>query len=221
VKKEITYAQFLELARLERVLLKDRLQHVTFDALHLLALSDGMLDACNALDIAASLYASGKVRFVAFNGSDGSGVLTSAPQSQWMGGQGYVRELMKRGVPRDGLILTAPAMHTRGETDAFISLAKERGWRTVGCLTLPYHLPRVFCCMVKSMQEAGYWPTVWAVYPPRTDWLLPMLGSQARKMSTPLEEAFDDAAKLLREYIPKGFAAPIEDVLAYVRSRQE
>lgn len=189
------------------------------DVLYIPGLSAGMLESADIFEIAARSEHSGTARRIAFNGSDGSAELNGTPGAAWPGKDFYVKELRRRHVPAEVLVPTGPGVHTRSETDEFVRTAKEHGWKRAGYLTVAYHYPRVFSCLVKSMQETGYTLDVFACGPPSTNWYLPMLGSQGLSNTTSEQAALDDVIKTL-SYIERGFGAPPDDVLAYLRSRE-
>lgn len=188
------------------------------DAVYIHGLSHGMLEAPEIFELAARLYHEGKAPFIAFNGSDGSPFGQNAPGVAWPGMEYYVAELTKRGVPAELLVPTGPGFHTRGEVDEMIITAKQREWKRIGIITVPYHYPRVLCYLPEPMKVHGWRPDCFALNPPSTDWYLPMSGSQGNGTTTSEDAAYDDAVKLLAQ-IEKGWASPLDEVLAYLKSR--
>lgn len=188
------------------------------DAVFIHGLSHGMLEAPNLFKHAVTQYAEGVAHVVAYNGGDGSPWDRSAPGVSWTGADYYANELQKLGVPADRLVPSGPAPHTREEANQLVILAKERGWERIGIITIPYHYPRVFCYLPEPFRAHGWRPDVFALTAPSTDWYLPMGASQGNGTTTPEEAAYDDAVKL-SEQIGKGWAAPLDEVFDYLRSR--
>ena len=207
----------LELERLAVVLASDH-PCPDLDAIYVHALTDGMLEASRVLEFVAQLFRERQPNAVAFNGSDGHVALNPLPKSGWCGADEYASRLTRLGVPAGALVATGPGMHTMDETDKLVFTARERNWRRIGIVTMPYHLPRSFCCLVKSIQQHGGELSAWALCPPSTDWYHPMVGSQAGPITTPFAEALEDAKRTL-SYIDKGYGAPVPDVIAYLASR--
>lgn len=188
------------------------------DAIYIPGLSEGMLEHPRIFDVAVRLYEQGRAPLITFNGGDGRAYGETVPGVAWPGMDYYIAELMKFGVPRDMLIPTGPGNHTGEEMRELVLAAKERGWKRVAIVTIPYHLARAFCFLVKSMEEHGYRLDVFAFCPPTTDWYAPMGASQGKGTTTPAEAAYADAAKLVVQ-IQKRWAASPDQVLEYIRTR--
>lgn len=208
----------LQVAQLAMMLGSDR-PSGKLDVLYVPGLSVGMLESANILDIAAGYMRRGNAAYLAFNGSDGSGALNAPPGSAWPGKDYYVTELLKRDVPQGALVPTGPGMHTRDETDKFVLAAKNYSWKRAGYLTVAYHYPRVFSCLVKSMQEMDYDLDVWACSPPTTNWYHPMLGSQGLEQTRSVEAALDDVRKCIT-YVERGYGASFDKVFSYLEARE-
>lgn len=188
------------------------------DAVFFHALSKGMIEAPNLCDFTAQLYHDGTAPVIAINGGDGSPFGEVAPGKSWPGMDYYVAELTSRGVPSEKLIPTGSAPHTREEANQLIITAKEHGWKRIGIVTVPYHYPRVFCYLPEPFRVHGWQPDMFALTAPSTDWYLPMGASQGKGMTTSEDAALDDAGKVLAQ-IEKGWAAPLDQVFEYLRSR--
>lgn len=188
------------------------------DALYIHGLSPGMLEAPDLFGHAVRVYNEGLASRIAFSGGDGSPTGKHAPGTSWTGMDYYVAKLTRLGIPAEDLVPTAPTTNTREETNELIVTAKERGWKRIGIITIPYHYPRVFCYLPEPFRAHVWQPDVFALTAPSTDWYLPMGASQGNGTTTPEEAAYDDAVKL-NEQIGKGWAAPLDEVFDYLRSR--
>jgi hypothetical protein len=191
----------------------------SLNALYIPGLSKGMIEAPNLFGAAVGLYRQDMAPLIAFNGGDGRAFNGTTPGEAWPGKDYYIDVLAQCGVPRTCLIPTGPGVHSREEVEALIKMAKERRWQRIGFITIPYHYPRAFCFLVKAMDDFGWHPDVFALNTPATNWYLEMGASQGKGTTTPEQAAYDDVAKLL-DQIEKGWAAPPEKVLAYLRTRE-
>jgi len=129
----------------------------TMDAIYLHAWPESMVETFGVLDRAAELYHAGLAKTIFYNGSDGSSYRNSQSGSAWPGGDWYVQELVKRGVPRDALIATgSEGFHTRAETDELAECMKEQGLTTVMMVTVPHHTVRSLSCLIGSMAQTDH-----------------------------------------------------------------
>lgn len=134
----------------------------TVDAMYLHAWPESMVEVFQLLDRAAELYHSGLTKTIFYNGSDGSTHRNSQAGSAWAGGDWYVEELVKRGVPLDALIATgSEGFHTRAETDELAECMKEQDLKTVMMVTVPHHTVRSLSCLIGSMVKTDH---IFAVY---------------------------------------------------------
>lgn len=199
------------------------------EVLYLHGLSVGMIQSCDLFTAVAYRYRFYGEIPIAVSGSDGRGAGDSKPGAAWPGVHWYLEELTERGVPGRNIIPTGPmGIHTRGECDEFVALAKERAWTRVFDFTVPYHWPSVMACMVGSMTKHDYWLEVFCARPATApNWFQPMVGSQGTDQnSTYLEQAGIYAEKFC-EYQEKGrrnngamwreaYGAPIGEIMKYL-----
>jgi len=212
-----------------RLALETRTPPQAVDALYVHGVSAGMIESCGLLKNAAKAIIAGDAKFLSYNGSDGRGAgESSLPKSGWDGEEEYRTEFISSGVPAKLLVPTRAGLHTRDETDAFVELAKEKGWTSALIGTTPFHWPRVLSCLVGSMAKFDHQMKVWFLYPEtRVSWYQEMVGSQGtERNSTFRAEAFGDAKRLF-QYWEKGrgnggtawvehFGAPPEEIDRYL-----
>lgn len=196
------------------------------DVVYLHGLSKGMIDSVDLFGATVQLVLEGKVKSVAYNGSDGRGTSSeSVPGSVWDGAEVYRADFLKYGIRASALFPTRPAFHTREETDAFIELAKEQGWQTAYIATVPYHWPRALACLVASMEKYDHRIKIHFLKGTKLLWNSTITGSQGNE-SLFSTEAGDDAVRLF-SYWDKGrenggeawkqhYGAPPEEIHRYL-----
>jgi len=128
-----------------------------------------------------------------------------------------------RQIPTDPQMLNAHLgwnMHTRGEIEALVAEMKERGWKKLIIVTIPYHFVQVFNCLVKAMNDQGYWFAAYAAAP-KIDWRTPMVGSQGlNQNTTPFEQAGEYALKVFK-YQENGWSASFDRLFQYLENRED
>lgn len=213
--------QWLNLVRTSQILLTDKLPvGQPADVVFLPSLSEGMIESGRLFEAVAKLYWTGQFAGVAFNGSAGEDFSTRTPGRGWVGAKRYEEELRvceQFGFPVPPLFPTRPAFHTRDETDALVELAKQNQWSRVIIVTVAYHFPRVFICLVQSMKTIGYGFAAYAAAAP-TDWLVPMKGSQGKEDTDSFTECLKDSRKVF-EYQKKGFGCSFDELFDYLKRR--
>ena len=88
----------------------------------------------------------------------GSVVVVTSSADNWEYGSApsgkLVPELEMAGVPKDIIISEETTAHTRGEADATLRIAKEKGWTSLILVTTGYHRVRAFLTWLKAMHDA-------------------------------------------------------------------
>ncbi len=217
-----------ELGQLWSRLAADMFLGQQLDAVYLPGLSVGMIESCDLFGLVAHTVKQTFAQNLAFNGSDGRGAgPSSGPGDAWPGATWYREEFISRKVPEAKLCPTRPGIHTRDETDAFVELAKEKGWTTAYIATVPYHWPRILSCLVGSMAKCGYRMKLWLLPLNITpNWDHPMIGSQGQSTSTYRQEAYNDVGRYIM-YVERGredngqawrqhYGAPPEEIHRYL-----
>lgn len=133
------------------------------DAVFLHALSYG--DDDEMFPLAALYIKEGKAKYIVVNGSDGRRFGGQTPGEAWAGNAEYIRRLKDLGVKEDQIVESAPALHTRQANDAYLELAKQRGWKTAVTLNQPQQLLRSQLGQIQSMAEKKYKMRVYATFP--------------------------------------------------------
>lgn len=218
---------YLDLIRANQMLLSGR-PTKTMDSVYIHGLSEGMIKSGDIFSVACGLYAD-RIEVITFNGSNGEGAgQVKTPGEAWPGKDWYIKKLSQYIVINDGLqrkdlelIPTRPAFHTRDETDALVELAQEKEWKKVGILTVAYHYPRSFICLIQSMKAIGYWFEAYPTPPESTDWWLPMKGSQGRENTYSFAETMKESIKVIDTYVAKGFGCTFPELFYYIQNRKE
>ncbi len=138
----------------------------------------------------------------------------------WIGHEALIQRLVDVGIYKDEIMVTDEIVHSKSEAVAILKMARGLGFKSVGSISVAYHGGRMLPYMVAAMKEAGYWIDYRMLPPPTTDWFAEILGSQGLKTTTCFQSAIDDTLKI-EEHINMGFAAPFEEVIHYLRNRQE
>lgn len=222
--------RFENLVRANQMLLADWPEEKV-DVLYVFELSKGMVKSGKIFDVAIDeIYSKGLAGHIAFNSSKGERYGGHVPGEGWPGCQWYVDNLTERynqiyDRSSENLVgkiffLTKFACHTKQETDALIELMKEKKWLSVGLLTVAYHYPRAFMCLIKSMNTLGYPVRAYAMSPKTTNWWQPMKGSQGIEDTIPFNECIKDNRKVL-EYIEKGFSCNFDELFHYLFNRMK
>lgn len=214
-EKKVSIAQIM----IAFMTMSDRPQCVDLGIIH--GLSEGMYRAASLLDHAVNLYLSNVVNLLAIVGGDGSAMPPNTePRSAWVGQEWLLQELNKRSIDASFILKTAPIRHSKDEAVQTIRLAKERGFKTIGSISVAYHSGRTLPYTLAAMKEESYFVSFHTLPPPCTDWWSPVLGSQGLTTVPQARSIIDDALKI-EEHIKKGFAAPFPEVLHYLLNREE
>ncbi len=222
---------FLNLVKANQMLLSDWPEKKV-DVVYIPGLSKGMVESGKLFDVAIAAYAEGLTDRIAFNGSNGERCGSKIAGKGWLGHKWYMAALTEKmnnlfdrqqpsSVLKNKILFpTRPAFHTRDETDALIKLMKKHGSKTVGFLTVAYHYPRAFVCLIQSMRTIGYRVKAYGMSPKTTEWWHAMKGSQGVEYTAPFAECVKDNCKTL-EYIEKGFGCTLEELFTYLRYREK
>lgn len=221
---------FLNLMKANQMLLSDWPEKKV-DVLYIPGLSEGMVKCGKLFDVAIKdIYSKGLAGCIAFNGSNGERYGSKVPGEGWPGRDWYIDNLTERindiydrsldNIVGTILFPTRPAFNSREETDALIGLMKKKGWVTVGFLTVAYHYPRAFVCLIQSMRTIGHRVKAYGMSPKVTDWWRSMKGSQGVEDTVPFAECVKDGRKTL-DYIEKGFGCTLEELFSYLRYREK
>ncbi len=168
---------------------------------------DGLFELCK------SLIDSGTARYVAINGSNGEKLNGTVAGEAWPGKDEYFKRLSDLGIKN--IFSTMPAFHTREENDAFLQLARERGWKSAITLSQPHQLLRAMRGQVKSMREQNYSMRIYGASPRPCDWQKTVFGSQGKEQKPRFEHIEHE---LLATY-SYGDLASYDELIAYFSRR--
>lgn len=186
-------------------------------------LSKEMYKAGNLFNHAGELLHREVIRRLAIVGGDGSPTGKHAPGVAWIGRKDTLLNLQKTfdifDLPLDKVLTTDPITNSKEEALAIVHLCEEHEWKSAGSISVAYHGGRMLPYMVAAMKESGYWINYRMLPPPQTDWFMEILGSQGAAMTNCFESAITDAVKI-EDHIRKGFAAPFDEVIQYLRHRE-
>jgi hypothetical protein len=161
---------------------------------------------------------SNRARFVAINGADGEG-LCGIPGQASPGKKLFLGRFSELGIAiEDKILLTDPAPHTRKENDAFLKLARVRGWKSAITLTQPHQLLRAVLGQIKTMAEQGYWMRLYALSPRPCDWGKVVRGSQGFE-NKPRFDHIRDELTAIERYQARGHLATFGDLFEYLNRR--
>lgn len=183
------------------------------DTIYLHGLSEGMIYSThpNLIEITKRHLIAQRATWISFNGSNGEGM---PPQNQrgaaWPGKDWYLSKFRELSIAPNLLIPTGPGFHTRGEADKFVILAKERGWKSGGILSVGYHCVRSMSCMVAAMETQDYFLRLHFIAPQSTDPWFPMLGSQGVSETDTFTEIVEGEIPRILRYWERGGANPPE-----------
>lgn len=168
--------------------------------------------------LASDMYQDRKVRHVVVFNSDGRRHGGVVPGESNPGMDYYIDQLEQRSVPNI-LSPREPGYHTRTETDGFVEIAKEHGWRSAVVIAQPHQLLRIMLGTVTVMAKTGYWMEVYTAAPQSVQWLLVTRTNQGRQEETRIENA---QRELLRipDYQKRGHLATLEELMDYLKKRE-
>ncbi len=169
------------------------------------------------LGTAAKLYHHSLARYVSFPGTKGHLAVGGAEvTTTYPGPETFGRLLNILGVPPADIIPTDEAPpHTRGDSDAFVTLAQRRGWSRAAAIMHHHQALRAFLGLIKSFEKCGFEPAVLPVYPRRTNWSKPVFGSQGALLLPRHEHIAYEWERIVR-YQAQGDLASFEELDAYL-----
>lgn len=200
------------LLRAESMLQKHELPHPV-DALFLHGRS--YYDHDGLFEIISDFYQKGKIKFVVLPDSEGERFGGNRPREASPGKTVYIATLEYYGIPREHILIAGHAYHTKAENDAFLKLAKEKGWESVAVLTQAYQILRTMLGLIRTMQTQEYWVRAHPIVPEQTDWEKLVRGSQGMELKPRKEHIFDER-KRIPIYQAKSDLASFEELFNYL-----
>ncbi|MDP3685284.1 MAG: hypothetical protein Q8R32_00465 [bacterium] len=169
------------------------------------------------LEKAAGLYRNDLVAFVIIPSQEagvahgGKSVATTFP-----GTQVFRRNLEELGVPQQAIVVPGDYVpYTRAEGDAYVRLAKERGWTSAVTIQHPHQAPRTMLGLLKSFAACQHHMHVVPDYPWSVNWSKRVYGSQGAQL-LPRHEHIQEEWRRILEYQAKGDLASWEELEHYL-----
>lgn len=124
------------------------------------------------------------------------------------------------GIPRDRIVYpNSPGYHTREETDSFIDLAQERGWRSAVVVGGSHQMLRIMLGTVKVMSLRDYWIEIYGAHPPFTRWQDISSTNQGLVQETRLDNARGELERI-QKYQESGDIASLSELLDYMKNKE-
>lgn len=169
------------------------------------------------LRTAVELYRQRLTQYLSFPGTkghcaaDGTTVTTTYP-----GPEVFSQHLQALGVPAENIIPTAEAPpHTRGDSDAFVELSKQRGWDNAVVVMHPHQVLRSMLGILKSFEKHNHKMLILPVCPFRVNWNKNVYGSQGTLLLKRHAHIQQEWERILR-FQQKGDLASLEDLNSYL-----
>lgn len=168
------------------------------------------------LETAAQLYRRQLTRHVVIPGQGpGVGVGGHAPNT-YPGEVVFRTRLLELQLPDSAVIATEKSSpHTRGEGDAFVNLAVQRGWMNVVVLCHPHQALRAMLGLMVSLKISQSSLRLRPVWPASVDWKRSVNGSQGGLFGPRHEHIAAEWSRILR-YQQQGDLASFEALSAYL-----
>lgn len=132
------------------------------------------------------------------------------------GTQVFRQHLEERGVPAKEIVVPGDYVpHTRAEGDAYVRVAKERGWTSAVTIQHPHQVARTMLGLLKSFTVYGYEMGIVPVCPHLVNWRKPVHGSQGAEL-LPRHEHIEAEWRRILEYQAKGDLATFEELEHYL-----
>ncbi len=119
---------------------------------------DAYLDE-KLLSVAVDAYKRKQIKTVVINGLPSD--ICHKKNIAYSGFVTYKNFLLKSGVLEEDIICTPHAFHTAHESQAFLSIAKEREWKNLIVCGHPYHQLRCFLQIIADMNYEQFYPNVY------------------------------------------------------------
>src|SRR3989338_2645428 len=95
------------------------------------------------------LYKEGFAPFIVISGGDTNQPAYAIPAAQML------PEFLKRGVPREAILLEEKSQHTWDQATEIMKLAAEKKWKRIIIVASHYHQYRAFLTFLKAMKDAS------------------------------------------------------------------
>ncbi len=136
--------------------------------------------------------------------------------TMYPGPEAWITNLQNLGVPPDNVgTITPTAIHTRGESDGFVALCKQRNWFTVAVIMQKHQVLRTALAMLKSFKEQHHHLHIRFLCPEKMNWNKHVYGSQGEHLLPRSEHARIEIEKVLAQQ-EAGFLATFAQLEEYL-----
>lgn len=169
------------------------------------------------LETAAQLYKDGKSGGLYLPDTKAGLTFSGAiVPTMYPGPEVWITHLEALGVPRESIsTITPTAIHTRGESDGFVALCKQRNWFTVAVIMQQHQLLRTALAMLKSFKEQHHHLSIRFLCPEKVNWNKPVYGSQGEHLLPRSEHLRIETEKVLSQQ-EAGFLATFAQLEEYL-----
>lgn len=169
------------------------------------------------LETAAELYHQDLATYISFPGTKGKVDVTGGlVETTYPGPEVFREKLVELKVSPDFIFPTLEApSHTRGDSDAFIQLAKFRAWKTAVLIMQPHQALRSMLGILKSFEKHDHHMKVVPVFPRSVHWNKEVYGSQGALLVKREKHIREEWDRVLR-YQASGDLASFEELDAYL-----
>lgn len=178
-------------------------------------------DETGLFELAADLYKDLRVGKIAIVNSMGEKLGSKIPFEAHIGKDEFRRRLVDLGVPTEDIVVPdQTGYHTRQETDAFLQLARQRGWKSAVAISQPHQVLRAMLGTVRAMDQLGHKMEIYTAHPKNTNWHEVVKGSQGAESKRRIDHISDEL-KRIPDYQSKGDLASFEELFSYLEDREK
>lgn len=173
---------------------------------------------------AVDMIKDGTAKNILIADSEGERLGETVPRKAFAGKTLWTDRLVKMGVPVDKIIYCPHPIkgehgfHTRNESDAFLDVCEESGFKSAVIIAQPHQLVRAMLGTVKVMANHNYNMDVYNAAPRSTNWRKMVRGSQGKELK-PRMEHIEDEYKRVFAYQANGDLATFSDLFNYLSKR--
>lgn len=219
--KEIETKRLFDLARATTMLLSDRPSEPV-DAIFFFGRSYFDAGKNDLYRIAVDLIKDKKAQYILLPGDEGFRMGGSVPRESRPGISLETDRLTKMGVDRDKIfycphsVAGTVGFNTKTEGNAFLKIAREKGFKKVVILTQPHQIVRAMLGVVETIDNQDI--DAWCLVPQSTDWQVRVKGSQGKERKPRAEHIQDEIDRILK-YQDQGDLASFKELFAYLERR--
>lgn len=171
-------------------------------------------------ELAEKIWRESYARIV-INGFDGSQEAKNrggylAPDSKF-----YLVRLIELGVFSGDIVITKPCFNTNEENDAFVKLAKEKGWKSAVMIGQPHQVSREFLGAIQSMKKFNYAMRMYSAYPKSVFWFKEVFANISIDKKKQRFDFISEEFERIFRYQEKGDLCTFEEFFEYMRNRDK